>query len=153
MILWVFIKNFGVKIVITDIYRYVPIFYRYLPIFTDILPIFYRYFFKNSCTSARAPQSRFFGGKIGFFRFVGEKSAILPIFSRFFLWSIFPLIFLLGAGRKPIFQRNIGRKNRFFVPYFQLGYLVLHVYVEYFIHQLPRLHQLHQHRLRLHRTL
>ena len=78
MILWVFIKNFGVKIVITNIYRY-------LPIFTDILPIFYRYFFKNSCTSARAPQSRFFGGKIGFFRFFGEKSAILPIFLRFFL--------------------------------------------------------------------
>ena len=76
-------------------YRYLPIFYRYLPIFTDIyqyftdiLPIFYRYlpyFLKNSCTSARAPQSRFFGGKIGFFRFFGKKSAILPIFLRFFL--------------------------------------------------------------------
>ena len=66
-------------------YRYLPIFYRYLPIFTDILPIFYRYFFKNSCTSARAPQSRFFGGKIGFFRFFGKKSTILPIFPRFFL--------------------------------------------------------------------
>ena len=83
MILWVFIKFFGVKIVITDI----------LPIFTDILPIFYRYFFKNSCTSARAPQSRFFGGKIGFFRFFGEKS----VFFRFFgeksaILSIFPLI-------------------------------------------------------------
>ena len=59
-------------------YRYLLIFYRYLP-------IFYRYFFKNSCTSARAPQSRFFGGKIGFFRFFGKKSAILPIFPRFFL--------------------------------------------------------------------
>ena len=63
MILWVFIELFGVKIVITDIYRY---------------------FFKNSSTSARAPQSRFFGGKIGIFRFFGEKSAILPIFLRFF---------------------------------------------------------------------
>ena len=48
-------------------YRYLPIFTDILPIFTDILPIFYRYFLKNSCTSARAPQSRFFGGKIGFF--------------------------------------------------------------------------------------
>ena len=66
-------------------YRYLPIFYRYLSIFTDILPIFYRYFFKNSCTSARAPQSGFFDGKIGFFLFFGEKSAILPIFPRFFL--------------------------------------------------------------------
>ena len=37
MILWVFIKIFGVKRVITNIYRYLPIFYRY---FTDI----YRYF-------------------------------------------------------------------------------------------------------------
>ena len=59
-------------------YQYLPIFYRYLPIFTDILPIFYRYlpiFFRNFSTSARAPQSRFFG----------EKSAILPIFPQFFL--------------------------------------------------------------------
>ena len=39
-------------------YRYLPIFYRYLP-------IFYLYFFINFNTSARAPQSRFFGGKIG----------------------------------------------------------------------------------------
>ena len=44
-------------------------YYRYLPIF-----------FRNSSTSARVPQSRFFGGKIGIFRFFGEKSAILPIF-------------------------------------------------------------------------
>ena len=64
MILWVFIKNFGVKIVITDIYRY---------------------FFRNSCTSACASQSRFFGGKIGIFLSFGEKSAILSIFLRFFL--------------------------------------------------------------------
>ena len=53
MILWVFIEFFGVKIGIIDIYRY--------------LPIFYSYFFRNSSTSARAPQSRFFGGKIGDF--------------------------------------------------------------------------------------
>ena len=54
--------------------------YRYLP-------IFYRYFFKNSCTSARAPQSRFFGGKIGFFRFFGLKIDDFTDFS-----PIFPLI-------------------------------------------------------------
>ena len=46
MILWVFIKFFGVKIVITDIYRYFTDIYRYLPIFyryfTDILPIFFQ---------------------------------------------------------------------------------------------------------------
>ena len=74
MILWVFIEFFGVKIIITDIYRY----------FIDI----YRYFYRNSSTSARAPQSRFFE----------KKLAILPIFPRFFLLSIFPLFFLLGAG-------------------------------------------------------
>ena len=34
--------------------------------------------------------------------------------------------------------------------HFQLGDLMLHIYVEYFIHQLPRLHQL---RSRLHGTL
>ena len=47
MILWVFIEFFGVKIVITDIYRYFTDIYRYLPIFTNILLIFtdiYRYF-------------------------------------------------------------------------------------------------------------
>ena len=91
MILWVFIKFFGVKIVITDIYRYFTDIYRYLPIFIDILlifyrylPIFYRYFFKNSCTSARAPQSRFFGGKNQFFpifrRKIGDFTDFSPIF-------------------------------------------------------------------------
>ena len=56
--------------------------YRYLTIFYRFLPIFYLYFSRNSSTSARAPQSRFFVGKIGIFRFFGEKSTILPIFQR-----------------------------------------------------------------------
>ena len=63
-------------------YRYLLIFYRYLSIFTNILPI---YFFRNFSTSARAPQSRVFDGKIGIFRFFGKKSTILSKFSRFFL--------------------------------------------------------------------
>ena len=75
MILWVFIKIFGVKIVITDIYRY--------------LSIFYRYFFRNFSTRARAPQSRFFGVKIG-------------IFPNFPLID-FSYVFHHGADRKPIF--------------------------------------------------
>ena len=44
-------------------YQYLPIFTDILLIFTDILPIFtdiYRYFFRNSSTSARASQSRFY---------------------------------------------------------------------------------------------
>ena len=56
MILWVFIKIFGVKIVITD-------FYRFLPIFTDILPIFYQYFtdiFSKIPAQARVLHSRDF---------------------------------------------------------------------------------------------
>ena len=36
MILWIFIKFFRVKIIITDIYRYLPIFFNILPIFIDI---------------------------------------------------------------------------------------------------------------------
>ena len=58
--------------------------YRYLP-------IFYRYFFRNSSTSACAPQSRFFGRKIGIFLFFGEKSTILQIFPliNFFLCFFF----------------------------------------------------------------
>ena len=59
--------------IFTNIYRYLLIFYRYLP-------IFYLYFFRNSSTSACAPQLRFFGGKIGIFLFFGKKSTILPIF-------------------------------------------------------------------------
>ena len=118
MILWVFIKFFGVKIVITDIYRYFTDIYRYLPIFYRYFTNIYRYFtdiFSKIPAQARVLHSRDFSvEKISFFRFFGEKSAILPIFPRFFLWSIFPLIFLLGAGRKPIFRRNIDRKNRFF---------------------------------------
>ena len=45
---WVFIEFFGVKIVITDIYRYFTDIYRYfthiLPIFTNILPILFQKF-------------------------------------------------------------------------------------------------------------
>ena len=66
----------------TDI---LSIFTDILPIFYLYLPIFYRYFFINSNTSARAPQSRFFDGKISIFLFFGEKSTILPISPRFFL--------------------------------------------------------------------
>ena len=49
-----------------------------------ILSAIYRRFFrpKRAC-EAHAPQSQFFGGKIGIFRFFGKKSAILPIFRRF----------------------------------------------------------------------
>ena len=72
--------------------------YRYLSIFTDI----YRYFtdiFIEIPEQARVLHSwDFFDGKISIFRFFDEKSAILSIFS-----PIFPLLFLLGADRKPIF--------------------------------------------------
>ena len=43
---------FRVKIVITGIYRYLPIFYRYLSIFTNILPIFFQKFqHKHACST------------------------------------------------------------------------------------------------------
>ena len=44
MILWVFIEFFGVKIIITDIYRYLLIFTNILSIFTNILSIFFQKF-------------------------------------------------------------------------------------------------------------
>ena len=56
MILWVFIEFFGVKIVITDIYRYFTDIYRYLL-------IFYRYFtdiFSEIPAQARVLHSRDF---------------------------------------------------------------------------------------------
>ena len=92
-------------------YRYLPIFYRYLLIFTDILPIFFQKFLhKRACST------------VAIFRW---KNRFFPIFRRKIgdftdISPIFPLIFLLGAGRKPIFRRNIGRKNRFFVPWLWL---------------------------------
>ena len=45
MILWVFIKFFGVKIVITDIYRYFTDIYRYLSIF------FQKFLHKRACST------------------------------------------------------------------------------------------------------
>ena len=91
MILWVFIKIFEVKIVITDIYRYLPIFYRYLPIFTDILLIFYRYFtniyryftdiFSKIPAQARVLHSRDFSvEKYVFSDFSAKNRRFLPIF-------------------------------------------------------------------------
>ena len=73
MILWVVIEFFGVKIVITDI----------LSIFTDILLIFFfRNSNTNSSTSARAPQSRFFCGKIGdFIDFSSDRFFLCFFFS------------------------------------------------------------------------
>ena len=87
MILWVFIKKFGVKIVITDIYRYLPIFYRYLPIFyrylpifTDILPIFFQKFLHKCACSTVAIfrwKNRFFPI---FRRKIGDFTDFSPIF-------------------------------------------------------------------------
>ena len=94
MILWVFIKFFGVKIVITDIYRYLPIFtdilpiftdiYRYftdiLPIFTDILPIFFQKFLhKRACSTVAIFRwkNRFFPI---FRRKIGDFTDFSPIF-------------------------------------------------------------------------
>ena len=70
MILWVFIEFFGVKIVITDIYRY---FTDILPIFTDILQIFFQKFqHKRVCSTIAIFRwkNRYFSifqGKIGDF--------------------------------------------------------------------------------------
>ena len=102
MILWVFIKTFGVKIVITDI----------LPIFTNI----YRHFFRNSCTSARAPQSRFFGEKIGIFRFFGEKSVILPIFPDFSSDRFFLCFYFSVPAENRFFGDISVEKNDFLFP-------------------------------------
>ena len=57
--------------------------YRY---FTDIyryLSIFYRYFFRNFSTSARAPQSRFFGGKLVFANFSAKNRRFYRFSSAF----------------------------------------------------------------------
>ena len=92
MILWVFIEFFGVKIVITD-----------------ILPIFYRYFFRNSSTCTRVPQLRFFGGKIGIFRFFNKK------LRRFFDFRLsFAKIFSIQAENR-FFDDISAEKSDYFV--------------------------------------
>ena len=68
--------------------------YRYLPIFTDILPIFFQKFLHKRACSIVA----IFRWKNRFFLIFRRK---IDDFTDFF--PIFPLIFLLGAGRKPIF--------------------------------------------------
>ena len=94
--------------------------YRYLPIFTDILPIFYRYFidiFSKIPAQARVLYSRDFSvEKSVFSDFSAKNRRFYRFFPDFSSGRFFPLIFLLCASRKPIFRRNIGRKNRFFVP-------------------------------------
>ena len=95
MILWVFIEFFGVKIVISDIYRY----------FTNI-------FFKNSSTNARAPQSRFFDRKIDDF------TDFSPIFPLIDFSSTFPSrcrrktdFSVIHRPKKPIFLSLIIRET------------------------------------------
>ena len=70
-------------------YRYLPIFTDILPIFYRYLPIFYRYFtdiFSKIPAQARVLHSHDFSvEKSVFFDFSPKKSAILPIFPRFFL--------------------------------------------------------------------
>ena len=91
MILWVFIKFFGVKLVITDIYRYFTDIYRYLSIFyryfTDIYRYFtdiYRYFtdiFSKIPAQARVLHSRDFSVEKSVF---SDFSAKNRRFYRFF---------------------------------------------------------------------
>ena len=70
MILWIFIEFFGVKIVITDIYRY----------FTDILPIFFQKFqHKRSCSIVAI-----FRRKINYFI---DFSPIFPLINFFSAFS------------------------------------------------------------------
>ena len=97
---------------VSSILRAVFFFFKKSSKIVNLSPIFsiYRRFIADFCGDDARPRrvkhtSDFFGEKIGNFRFFGEKSAILPIFPRFFLRSIFPLSFLLGASRKPIFRR------------------------------------------------
>ena len=95
---WVFIEFFGVKIIITYIYRYFTDIYRHLSIFTDI----YRYFtdiFSEIPAQACVLHSHDFSvEKSVFSDFFVEKSAILPIFplidfssDRFFLCFFFSM--------------------------------------------------------------
>ena len=80
MILWVFIKKFGVKIVITDIYRYFTDIYRYLPIFYRYLPIFFQKFLHKCACSTVAIfrwKNRFFPI---FWRKIGDFIDFSPIF-------------------------------------------------------------------------
>ena len=84
MILWVFIEFFGVKIVITDIYRY----------FTDILPIFFQKFqHKRACSTVaifsveKSVFSYFSAKNRRFYRFFPDFSSDRYFLCFFFLVS------------------------------------------------------------------
>ena len=104
-------------------YRYLPIFYGYLPIFyryfTDIyryLPIFYQYFFRNSSTSACAPQSRFFGGKSVFSDFSVKNLRFYRFFPDFSSHRFFLCFFFLVLAENRFFGDISTEKTDFFVP-------------------------------------
>ena len=118
MILWVFIKFFGVKIVITDIYRYFTDIYRY---FTDI--------FSKISAQARVLHSRDFSVENRFFPIFRRKIGDFTDFS-----PIFPLIDFSSdfssrcrpktdfsakyQPKKPIFCSLVGTRMTFFFFFF-----------------------------------
>ena len=94
MILWVFIKNFGVKIVITYIYR------NFSDIFSEI-PV-----------QAHVFHSRDFSvKKLVFFDLFSEKSAILSIFLLYFLCFFFSV-----PAENRFFNDISTEKKQFFIP-------------------------------------
>ena len=109
MILWVFIEFFGVKIVITDIYRYLPIFTDILPIFTDIfseIPAQAHVLHSGDFSVENSVFSEFSVKNQRFYRFPPDFSS-----DRFFLCFFFSV-----PAENRFFGDISVEKTNFFVP-------------------------------------
>ena len=106
MILWVFIEFFGVKIVITNIYRY----------FTDILPIFTDIFSEISA-QARVLHNRDFSvEKLVFSDFLAKNRRFYRFFPDF-SFDRFSLCFFFSVPAENRFFGDIStEKNDFLFP-------------------------------------
>ena len=80
------------------------------------MSIFWRFFRPDARHRRMLHRRDFFGGKIGIFRFFGEKSTILPIFRRFFDFRLsFVKIFSMPTENR-YFGDISAEKSDFFVP-------------------------------------
>ena len=119
MILWVFIEFFGIKIVITDIYRYLSIFYRYLLIFTDILPIFTNIFLEIRAQVRVLHSCDFSVEKSVFSDFSVKNRRFCQFFLDFSSDRFFLCFFFSMSAENRFFSNISAEKNDFLLPDFK----------------------------------
>ena len=106
MILWVFIKNFGVKIVITNIYRYFIDIYRYFTYIFSEIPAQARVLHSRDFSVEKSVFSDFSAKNRRFYRFFPEFSS-----DQFFLCFFFSV-----PAENRFFDDISVEKNDFLFP-------------------------------------